>query len=105
MGIKDMERPERRTVLVCRELVRFGIDMSALSETKLVEDQRNRIHLHDLLERDGDKRTIYPRGWLCHEKNLVEKQNLIQIVISDGLMTFRLSHDSFLTSFPSMHLS
>lgn len=38
------------------------------------------------------------------KKNLVGKQNLIPIAISERLMTLRLSHDSFLTSFPSMHL-
>lgn len=38
MDIKNMERPERSTVIVCRELVRFDIDVAALSETRHDEE-------------------------------------------------------------------
>lgn len=38
----DTNHPERRIALVCKELARFNIDVTALSETKLSEESNDK---------------------------------------------------------------
>ena len=38
MDTANLDRPERRSALVCRELARFNIDVAALSETRLADE-------------------------------------------------------------------
>lgn len=102
MDIKNMERPERSTVIVCRELVRFDIDVAALSETRHDEEGniRETGSTNMIFWKGKETRKQYIHGAsFAIKKKLVEKQNLIPIAISGRLMTFLLGHDSFLTSF------
>ncbi|KAK3895118.1 hypothetical protein Pcinc_001133 [Petrolisthes cinctipes] len=88
--VADINRPERRTALVCKELARFNIDVAALSETRLPEEGN--------IREAGTGYAIFWKG-KAHEEprihgvgfairsQLVQQHNLAPTAINERLMT------------------
>ena len=93
MDSSSSERPERRTVLVGRELDRYKVEMAALSETRLAEE--------GLLKESGAGYIFFWSGLKKEERreagvgfaiktHLVSKLSGLPKGINDRLMTLRL---------------
>lgn len=102
MDVKNNDRPERRTALVCRELARFNVDVAALSETRLAEEGS--------IKESGSNYTIFWKGKKTDERRihgvgfavktkLVEQYTLTPTTINERLITLRipLRHGNHLT--------
>ncbi|XP_068247980.1 uncharacterized protein [Palaemon carinicauda] len=91
--VTNTNRPERRTALVCKDLARFNVDVTALSETRLPEEGN--------IREAGTRYAILWKGKALEEprihgvgfaicSQLVQQHNLALQAISEHLMTVRI---------------
>lgn len=98
LDLQDGAMPKGRTTLVCKDLVRFNIDVAALSESRILDEGRIRIFY--LLEKGklAPEHRIHGMGFVVRTP-LVHTHNLLPKAINERLMTLLipLHHDDFLT--------
>ena len=89
----DVDRPERRTALICKELARFNIDVAALSETRLSGEGNIREagsgYTIFWKGKDQDEPRIHGVGFAIRSQ-LVHQHNLVPTAISERVMSIRM---------------
>ena len=87
------DRPERRTALVGRELARYGIDIAALSETRLANSGQiveNRAGYTFFWSGRGENERREAGVGFAIKSHLVSKLASLPTAINDRLMTLKL---------------
>jgi exonuclease III len=94
MDNENLDRPERRTAFVARELKKFDLDIVALSENRRADEGQIREELGNYTffwkGKPLDQPRIHGVGFAI-KNNLLSKLNELPVDVNERLMTLRLS--------------